>query len=236
MTGSIFSIFRKPRNPAAGGERAFARNAVLAFTLFACAALGGCQDKATWHATDLTGSALPRLDFTMTRADDGKPVTEADYKGKVVLLYFGYTFCPDVCPLTLANTVQVLQKLGKSADDVRVLFVTVDPGRDSLSVLKQYTDAFAPQIDGLRGTADELATLAKRYRVAYSVKASANPADYTVTHSSAVYVFDRQGNIRLLFSTLHENDPDIDGYAADLKRLLEAGEKPGLFAWLDSFV
>ena len=196
--------------------------------------LGGCQQKPHWHATNLTGSALPDLKFTMTRADDGKAVTAADYKGKVVLLYFGYTFCPDVCPLTLANTVQMLHKLGKSADDVRVLFVTVDPGRDTLPILKQYADAFAPEVDGLRGTPDQLGALAKRYRVAYSVDPSENPADYKVTHSSAVYVFDRKGNIRLLFTSLHDNDPKIDGYADDLKQLLQGTSGSGPLAWFRS--
>ena len=111
---------------------------------------------------------FPTLGFTMTRATDGKEVNAADYKGKVALLYFGYTFCPDVCPTTLLNLTMVLKKLGPLADDVRVLFVTVDPNRDTLDVLKQYTHAFAPQTVGLRGTADQLAELAKRYRVAES--------------------------------------------------------------------
>ncbi len=213
-----------------------ARIAALFLGVVLLGAVGGCQQKPHWHGTNLTGSALPDLKFTMTRAEDGKTVNAGDYKGKVVLLYFGYTFCPDVCPLTLANTVQVLQKLGKSADDVRVLFVTVDPDRDTLPVLKQYAKAFAPQVDGLRGTPDQLASLAKRYRVAYSVKPSKNPSDYKVTHSSAVYVFDRKGNIRLLFTTLHDNDPKVDGYAADLRQLLNGHADSGPLAWFDSLV
>lgn len=212
------------------------RTVLLMTAFLACAVASGCQQKTQWHATNLTGSALPDLGFTMTRAEDGKQVTQADYKGKVVLLYFGYTFCPDICPLTLANTVQMLQKLGKSAKDVRVLFVTVDPNRDTIKVLDQYTKAFSPLIDGLRGTPDQLATLAKRYRVAYSVKPSPNPEDYVVTHSSAMYVFDRKGNIRLLFSTLHDNKPDVDGYAADLRQLLKGDTGSGPMKWLESLV
>ena len=228
--------------PARGGNAAhraaalLARLAALLVGAVLLCGVGGCQQKPHWHATNLTGSALPDLKFSMTRADDGKAVTAADYKGKVVLLYFGYTFCPDVCPLTLANTVQLLQKLGKSADDVRVLFVTVDPDRDTVPVLRQYTNAFAPQVDGLRGTPDQLASLAKRYRVAYSVTPSKNPSDYKVTHSSAVYVFDRKGNIRLLFTSLHDNNPKLDGYAADLRRLVKGSSGSGPLAWFNSLV
>ena len=115
-------------------RRAFA---VAAAALVSVLLLVGTQAKA-WNSDDMTG-ALPKLAFTMTRASDGKTVTAADYKGKIVLLYFGYTFCPDVCPTTLLNITTMLKKMGKKADDVRVLFVTVDPNRDTLPVLKQYT-------------------------------------------------------------------------------------------------
>jgi protein SCO1/2 len=172
-----------------------------------------------WNSTDVSG-ALPPLAFTMTRASDGKTVTAADFKGKVVLLYFGYTFCPDVCPTTLLNISDMLKSLGNEADDVRVLFVTVDPDRDTLSVLKQYTNAFAPQIVGLRGTADQLATLAKRYRVSYSVKPASQGHPYEVTHSSAVYVFDRQSDIKLLFSGLALPNAKTKPEEADLRKLV----------------
>jgi protein SCO1/2 len=172
-----------------------------------------------WNSTDVSG-ALPPLSFTMTRASDGKTVTATDFKRKVVLLYFGYTFCPDVCPTTLLNISDMLKSLGKEADDVRVLFITVDPNRDTLPVLKQYTNAFAPQIVGLRGTPDQLATLAKRYRVSYSVKPASQGHPYEVTHSSAVYVFDRQGNIKLLFSGLALPNAKTKPEEADLRTLV----------------
>ncbi len=172
-----------------------------------------------WHSTDMTG-VLPALDFTMTRASDGKEVTAADYKGKIVLLYFGYTFCPDVCPTTLLNITQMLKTLSKRADDVRVLFVTVDPNRDTLDVLKKYTDAFAPQVVGLRGTPNQLATLAKRYRVAYSVQPASPDHPYEVTHGAAVYVFGRDGGIRLLFVGLAAANTRLDDMAADLGQLI----------------
>ena len=117
----------------------------------------------------------------MLRANDGKPVTAADYRGKIVLLYFGYTNCPDVCPLTLANLSQSLRRLGKDAKQVRVLFVTVDPDRDTAPILKAYVNAFSPEMDGLRGTDNAIAILARRYRVAYSVTPAHDGKPYEVT-------------------------------------------------------
>ncbi len=178
----------------------------------------GCARQAGWHDTAVSG--LPALAFDMTRANDGKPVTAADYRGKVTLLYFGYASCPDVCPMTLANVGQVLRRLGGEAGAVRVLFVTVDPDRDTLPVLRQYVAAFGPRVDGLRGDPDALAALARRYRVAYSVRPG---RDYEVTHSSGIYVFDRDGAARLLVSSLSTRDADVSGAAADLRRLVENG-------------
>jgi protein SCO1/2 len=179
---------------------------------------------AAWNSTEISG-ALPPLEFKLTRASDGKTVTAADFKGKIVLLYFGYTMCPDACPTTLLNLSEMLKPLGKQADDVRILFVTVDPNRDTLPVLKQYTEAFGPQVVGLRGTPDELATLAKRYRVAYSVEPAANGHDTEVTHSSALYVFDRQGEVKLLFSGLSLANADTAPELADLRELVTYGAK-----------
>jgi protein SCO1 len=172
-----------------------------------------------WNGDDMTG-VLPPLKFTMTRDTDGKTVTAADFKGKVVLLYFGYTNCPDVCPTTLMNVTDMLKKLGKGADDVRMLFVTVDPNRDTLDVLKQYTGAFATQIVGLRGTPDELATLAKRYRVSYSVTPAENGKPYEVTHGAAVYVFNRQGDIKVLFTRLSAPNVKLGPWTEDLRQMV----------------
>jgi protein SCO1/2 len=190
-------------------------------------AVAGCDKPQRWHETDVTG-ALPPLAFTMTRADDGKTVTAKDYRGKIVLLYFGYTFCPDVCPTTLSNIARILDGLGEQAEAVRVLFVTVDPNRDTVAVLKQYADAFSPRVDGLRGDPGQLAALAKRYRVAYSVRPKSADHGYEVSHGSAVYVFDRGGKVRLLLSSLATNKPEIPGTTADLKRLIASGSRPDL--------
>jgi len=186
--------------------------------MLAVALLAGNPARA-WNGDDMTG-VLPTLKFTMTRASDGKTVTAADYKGKIVLLYFGYTNCPDVCPTTLLNVTDMLKKLGKQADDVRMLFVTVDPNRDTLDILKQYTGTFAAQIDGLRGTPDELATLAKRYRVSYSVTPAENGKPYEVTHGAAVYVFNRQGEIKVLFTRLSAPNVKLAPWTEDLRRMV----------------
>lgn len=168
-----------------------------------CAApalLSGCDPPGHWHAQDVTGS-LPPLRFAMTDASDGRPVTAADFSGHIVLLYFGYTACPDVCLTTLTNLADAVAGLGPLASATRVLFVTVDPARDTLTVLKPYAAAFGPQVVALRGTADQIAFLARRYRVLYSVQRNRR-GEEQVTHSGAVYVFDREGRARLLVPSL----------------------------------
>jgi protein SCO1/2 len=199
---------------------------LLAFGL-ALTVLDGCDDSPSWHAMDVSNSSPP-LDFTMVRASDGQKVTAADYRGQIVMLYFGYTFCPDVCPLTLSNIAHVLDRLGADARHIRVLFVTVDPTRDTLPVLAEYVGHFGPQVEGLRGTPDQLAALARRYRIAYSVTPGDDGQSTEVTHSSAVYVFDGSGAARLLLTSLATADPDLDGAAGDLRHLDEETHPPSL--------
>lgn len=196
--------------------------------------VAACHKPAAWHGIDVSG-ALPPLNFTMTSAATGQPVTAADYGGKVVMLYFGYTHCPDVCPLTLSNIARALKRLGPLSSKVAVLFVTVDPNRDSLAVLKHYTSLFAPEITGLRGTPDQLAALARRYRVAYSVTPAHGTEPYEVTHGAGVYVFDQSGAARLVISSLHTAKPDIPGAADDLKRLATHAAPKGLFGRIMAF-
>lgn len=181
--------------------------------------LGGCKPEARWHGTDVTGTS-PALVFTMAHVPDGKEMTAVDYRGKVVMLYLGYTFCPDICPTTLASISEIMTRLGADAQHVAVLFVTVDPNRDTMPVLADYVRNFAPQIVGLRGTSDQLAALARRYRLAYSVTPETAGHPYEVTHSSAIYVFDGSGAARLLLSPLSAASPDLAGITADLKRLV----------------
>ncbi len=213
------------------GRRCFSALAAALFAVATIALLSGCDDGAKWRSTDISGSSQP-LEFAMPRASDGKRVTEADYRGEVVMLYFGYTFCPDVCPTTLANVSRILDRLGSAARQVRVLFVTVDPNRDTLPALADYVKNFAPQIEGLRGGPDELAALARRYRVAYSVTPKTKDEPYQVTHSSAIYVFDKSGAARLLVSPLIVSNVDIAGVTSDLERLIDEKDHPGLLARL----
>jgi protein SCO1 len=175
--------------------------------LLALLLLAGCS-KPGWHMTDISG-AMPRLNFHMTAA--GKPVTARAFRGKVVALYFGYTHCPDVCPATLANLGDMLTKV--NSPDVAVLFVTVDPDRDSDAVMSDYAKAFSPQVVGLRGSANQLAALARAYRVAYTVKKG---PPYEVMHSNAVFFFDRDGKARLVTT----DTSDAAAMAEDVKRLL----------------
>ena len=175
------------------------RRALLAMLASAALglALGGCvQRQLPDHMIDISGLVAP-LAFHLTD-QDGQPVSAADYRGDVVLLYFGYTHCPDACPTTLATLADALAHLGPQANRVRVLFVTVDPRRDSTAVLKRYVNDFGPQFVGLRGTHAQLTRVIKRYRVSYHDEKPDASGAYEVDHSSAVFIFGRDGRARLL--------------------------------------
>jgi protein SCO1/2 len=206
MGGDIHDAILSPATlPQKRDKDAAMRIVALGFALL----LAGCG-RSSFHMTDISG-AMPALDFRMTRASDGAAVRGADYRGKVVVLYFGYTNCPDVCPATLANLAGMLGKV--KSPDVRVLFVSVDPARDTPASLKKYTAAFSPEIEGLTGSDNDLAILARRYRVAYSV----NPGPpYAVMHSNAVFFFDSDGRARLVTT----DTADISAMADDVERLL----------------
>ncbi|MEX3915953.1 SCO family protein [Paraburkholderia sp. BR10872] len=168
-----------------------------------------------WQLTNVSGH-LPDLDFALT-ADNGQPVTGTSFRGDTTLVYFGYTHCPDVCPETMARLMQVIAKLGPDADKVRILFISVDPARDTPQALHAYVGAFdARHARGLTGTDAQIESLARRYRVAYQMEKRDPDGDYEVTHSSAVYVFDAQGHARLL-ATDHDS---ADAIAHDLRRVI----------------
>ena len=181
----------------------------LVLTPFLAACSKPAPDNKPWHMTDISGG-MPRLDFHLS--ENGKPVTGQTYRGKVVALYFGYTHCPDVCPTTVANLAQMAEKVG--SPEIRILFVTVDPARDTDQVMTDYAKAFSSQVVGLRGGNNALANLARRYRVAYSVKKG---PPYEVMHSNAVFFFDKDGRARLV--TTDTSDPAA--MAEDVKRLVE---------------
>jgi protein SCO1/2 len=177
----------------------------------------GCSKQPVhWNATDITGIMAP-LTFNLTDEHD-RAVTGKDYRGHIVLLYFGYTFCPDVCPQTLTRLATALNSLGKQADDVQVLFVSVDPNRDTPAVLNKYVRYFSPRIIGLTGTQSQLKAVTKRYRVAYSYGKGYpdKKSYYEVNHSASIYVFDPKGNARLLI----DQQETSDQIAADLKQLI----------------
>jgi protein SCO1/2 len=123
----------------------------------------------------------------------GKRVTEADYRGRVILVFFGYTYCPDVCPATLNNISDALRLLGDRADEVAPLFISVDDGRDDLKRMAEYVAAFDRRVVGLVGSAEEIAAAAKAYRIYYAKREREAPNDYLMDHSAYVYVMDRDG-------------------------------------------
>ena len=180
-------------------------------------ALAGCHHNLSPQDVNVRG-LVPDLAFTMTDAATGKLVTAKDFRGSVTLLYFGYTNCPDVCPDTLYNLDRIEKLMGKDAGKVKVLFVTVDPDRDTPDVLTQYVGLFGSNITGLRGTPDQLYALARRYRVVFSV---VKKPVYTVTHSAAVYVFNAQGKPEFIIAGLDTATPDFKGIARDLKDVVE---------------
>ena len=145
----------------------------------------------------------------------GRTVSMADYRGKWLLLYFGYTFCPDVCPATLTEMEDGLKALGPRADRVRAVFITLDPARDTTPVLTRYLKAFGPRIEGLRGDAQATDAAARNFHAYYRAR-SIGRGEYAIDHSSYIYVFDPQGHfVRLL-------TPDAPGHkiAEDLTKLI----------------
>jgi protein SCO1 len=183
--------------------------------LILTATLAGCvSHDPNYNLKSIRGLVSP-LEFQMTD-QDGQPVTAADYRKDLVVLYFGYTACPDECPTTLTMLANALHTLGPQASQVRVLFVTVDPSRDTSGVLKRYVNNFGPEFVGLRPDQDELSALSKRYRIAYHYEKPDKDGNYEVDHSSAVFIFDRGGRARLLALS----DNTSQQVASDLHRLL----------------
>jgi protein SCO1/2 len=171
---------------------------LLAFLMFSVL-LAGCDKvnnrPVAFKNTDLTGLDYAR-DFALTD-HNGKPRTLADFKGKVVVMFFGYTQCPDVCPTTMAEMANVVKELGPAGKDVQVLFVTVDPERDTKELLASYVPAFNPTFLGLYGDAAATARTAKEFKVYYAKVPGSTPENYSMDHTAGSYVFDRNGKLRL---------------------------------------
>lgn len=179
------------------------------------AALAACSPEGPkFRSTDITGAEFGRE--LALNGHDRKPRTLADFRGKAVLVLFGFTHCPDICPTTLADAAQALNTLGKDADRVQVLFVTVDPERDTPEVLSKYVPAFDPRFLGLHGDAVAIQKAAKEFKIFYEKRPGKAPGEYTMDHSGQSYVFDAQGRIRLLL----RHDRLSQDLAVDLRTLL----------------
>lgn len=180
-------------------------------------ALSACSEKAApvaFNNTDVTGLAYGK-DFSL-HDHNGKLRTLADFKGKAVVVFFGFTQCPDVCPTTMLEMANVMKALGPDADKVQVLFITVDPERDTATLLSQYVPAFDPRFLGLRGDLAETEKTAKEFKVFYQKVPGKTPGSYTVDHTAGSYVFDPQGRIRLFI----RHGQGVEPIVHDLKILL----------------
>jgi protein SCO1/2 len=180
--------------------------------------LAGCDkvfDKPpSFENTDVTGLEYGK-GFSLTD-HTGKPRTLADFRGKVVVMFFGYTQCPDVCPTTMVEMSKVMKDLGPAADKVQVLFVTLDPQRDTRELLAQYVPAFDKRFIGLYGNAEQTAAVAKEFKIFYSKVPGTTPGSYTIDHTAGSYVFDRDGKLRLFV----RNGQDPRSIAHDIRQLL----------------
>lgn len=184
--------------------------------LVACVALlAACEPaKQNFNSVDITGANYAR-DFALTD-QNGQKRALADFRGKVVLVFFGYTQCPDVCPTTMADMAQVKTKLGGDGDKLQVLFVTVDPERDTQQLLASYVPGFDRSFLGLYGNAEETAQVAKEFKVIYQKVPGKTPTSYSIDHTAGSYVFDPQGRVRLFV----RHSQSVDSIAADIKRLM----------------
>lgn len=186
----------------------------LIAVLILAALAAGCGNDATWRTKDI-GGLMPELRFTLT-SEQGDTVTEEKYTGAVNLLFFGYTNCPDVCPITLGRLRGVMDRLPPEvAERTQVLFVSVDPKRDGPESLRTYTSSFGESFIGLTGSTEQLDAVTKRYRTTYGYGEPDENGNYAVSHGSAVYAFDPSGNARLL---IRDDDP-VDAIVEDLTKL-----------------
>lgn len=195
------------------------RRSVLCSLLLAAGAttLVGCsENKPQFKAVDITGAEYAR-DFQLTDAN-GQVRSLKDFQGKAVVVFFGFTQCPDVCPTTLTEIAQAKKLLGRDGERVQGVFVTVDPERDTPEVLKSYVANFGPDFVALRGTPEQTAAIAKDFKVYYKKVDGKTPGSYTMDHSAASFVYDPQGRLRLY--TRYGTGPQA--LADDLKLLLQA--------------
>jgi protein SCO1/2 len=172
---------------------------------------------ASYNAVDITGAAYGKA-LSLTDAE-GRTRSITDFAGKYVVVFFGFTQCPDVCPGTLAELAQVKKALGPDGDKVQGVFITVDPDRDTAEVLKGYVTAFDPSFVALRGTPEQIAAVAKDFKVFYQKVPGKEPGSYTMDHTAGSYVFDTKGNVRLFT----RYGTGAEALTSDLKQLMKNG-------------
>ncbi|MFZ6799546.1 SCO family protein [Undibacterium sp. Di24W] len=192
--------------PQAQNRRAFLLSA-LALSLTACQ-----KNTLNFNSIDITGADYCR-DFKLNDSD-GKQRQLAEFKGRYVLVFFGFTQCPDICPTALARAAEVKQKLGKDGEQLQVIFISIDPERDTADLMRAYTQNFDPSFLGLRGNAEQTKQVAEEFKVFYAKVATGS--SYTMDHSTLSYLFDTKGKIRLAMR--HEHN--ADQFAADIRQLM----------------
>jgi protein SCO1/2 len=188
-----------------------------AVALIGCDRLSPGQTKPAFKGIDITGADYAR---TLSLTDqDGKARTLEEFKGKVSVVFFGYTQCPDVCPATLAELAQIKKSLGKEGERLQGIFVTVDPQRDTPAILQSYMANFDPSFVALYGTPEQTKAAAKEFKVFYAISPGKTESSYTVDHTAGSFVFDARGKVRLFV----RYGSGAEALASDLKLLLAQG-------------
>lgn len=197
--------------------RVLARGAGFVGALAALGLAGCSESKPSFNAIDLTGADYAR-DFRLVDMR-GQLRSMADFKGKVVAVFFGFAQCPDVCPTTMLEMKQIKDQLGADGERLQVIYITVDPERDTAEVMKSYMEAFDPSFLALIPSAEQLAATAKDFKVYYKKVEGKTPTSYTMDHSAATYLYDPQGRLRLYA----RYGTPVDALASDIKALLKQG-------------
>ena len=187
----------------------------LTLLLLLTTLLQSCREAPDWHASDVTGR-MPNLEFSLT-GPDAEVVESSSLLGKPVLVFFGFTNCPHVCPTTLTQLSVIMKKLGHQANDIQIVLVSVDPERDTPAVMKSYTASFGPWLLGLTGPEENLARLREAYGVYAAMESADSKGTYNVMHSTAIFAFDAKGRARLLISDVLDSDTVV----SDLKQLID---------------
>jgi protein SCO1/2 len=187
----------------------------LSFFLLLLMLQQSCTEPLNWHGSDITGM-MPDLEFSLT-GPNGEHIGATSLRGKTTLLFFGFTSCPDVCPTTLTRLSVIMKELGPQADEIQVLFVSVDPGRDTPEVMKRYTASFGPWLLGLTGSEETITTFRESYGVYAAMGSSNDKGTYNVMHSAVIFAFDTKGRARLLISDVD----DSEAVVSDLKQLID---------------